>query len=92
MSTVRLSPEEACRRLDVDPRSFVWKMSDFILQLGMSQAELHRELTSGRLIAEGVKTDTGFKDVCVNGENLLRWMATKKGSEFWHRAVARVPS
>jgi hypothetical protein len=87
-----LSGQEAKELLESDPQSFVWRLADFLTQLGMSPDELRAELISGRLVAEGTPTKTGFADVCVNGEDLLRWLITKEGRGFYDRGIARKAS
>jgi hypothetical protein len=72
----RLSPAEAVKTLEEDPSSFWITPRELMRSFGLTQDELMAELRSGRLQAHGEpRRGGGYKNVLINGQNLLEWMA-----------------
>ena len=74
----KLDPKEAGDLVGADPYSALFPIPSFMTQFGLSWDELHAELLSGRMVAEGRKKGDGYDNIAISAGALADWMANAK--------------
>jgi hypothetical protein len=67
-----LRPEET---LDYGPKELLFPLSYFSGRFGLEKEEILAELRSGRLVVEGKRTLTGYKNLAISLAKVADWLA-----------------
>lgn len=80
----QLAPRDAADRFKDDPDSVLLRIPDLMKMEGLTEAQMLKELQTGRLTAVAVPDGNGRSRVFITGKEATRWLAARMQARKVH--------